>query len=312
MNPQAPRFFNDVYRDLRDRRLLVPAVALIVALIAVPLLLRKPAEPAPAVPPIAAVADSSEVTSAVLVDSSVDVRNYRKRLAKLKSKNPFTQHFGVQHTPNVASNGGLSSDNTAAPPVANPNGTPSTTTPPSGGGPTSTSVSSGPPTTPATTTPESTPPVANPNGTPSTPAPPEIRFVAGRVDVTVGPIGEGKDIDNVKYLTFLPSDHDPIAAFVGLTTSGENARAVFALSSLAEVGDGDGVCAPHKPAPCQFLTLKPGEQRYIKYNDKTYRLKVRDTSVVNIKHSSDAIAHSTASTDAGNGNGSTGGDQPQG
>ena len=314
MNPKAPRFFNDVYRDLRDRRLLLPAAALIVALIAVPLLLRKPAEPAPAVPPIAAVADSSEVTSAVLVDNSVDVRNYRKRLAKLKSKNPFTQHFGVQHSPNVASNGGLSSDNTAAPPVANPNGTSSTTPPPtSGGGSTSTSAP---------------PPVANPNGTPSTTpdtttpdtsggssdtqAPPEIRFVAGRVDVTVGPIGEGKDIDNVKYLTFLPNDKDPIAAFVGLTTSGENARAVFALSSLAEVGDGDGTCAPHKPAPCQFLTLKPGEERYIKYNDKTYRLKVRDTSVVNIKHSSDAIAHSTASTDAGNGNGSTGGDQPQG
>jgi hypothetical protein len=307
LSPKAPRFFNDVYRDLRDRRLLLPALALIVALIAVPVLLRKPVEPAPAVPPVAAIADSSEVTSAVLVDSSVDVRNYRKRLAKLKSKNPFTQHFGVQHSPNAAGNGGQSSGNAAPPPVANPNGTPSP--PASGGGSTSTSVSSGSPTTPPSTTPDTTNPGTS-GGSSDTQAPPEIRFVAGRVDVTVGPIGEGKDIDNVKYLTFLPNDHDPIAAFVGLTTSGENARAVFALSSLAEVGDGDGTCAPHKPAPCQFLTLKPGESRYIKYNDKTYRLKVRDTSVVNIKHPADAAHHSNHSGDGGNG--STGGDQPQG
>jgi hypothetical protein len=311
LNAKAPRFLNDIYRDMRDKRLLLPALALIVALIAIPVMLRKPAEPAPAVPPVVAVSGSSEITSAVLVDSSVDVRNYRKRLAKLKSKNPFTQHFGVANSPNVADNGGLSADNTAAPPVANPNGTPSTP-PTSGGGSTSTSVSSGSPTT---TTPDTTPPVANPDGTPS---PPEIRFVAGRVDVTVGPIGKGKDIDNVKYLTFLPDDQDPIAAFVGLTTSGEKARAVFALSSLAEVGDGDGTCAPHKPAPCQFLTLKPGEQRYIKYNDKTYRLKVRETHVVNIKHPADAAHHSDDSSDGGNGNGSdsgnggTGGDQPQG
>jgi hypothetical protein len=318
LNPKAPRFFNDLYRDLRDRRLLLPSLALIVALIAVPVLLLKPAEPAPAPPAVAATADASEVTSAVLVDSSVDVRNYRKRLAKLKSKNPFTQHFGVANSPNVADNGGLSADNTAAPPVANPNGTPSTPPPaPTGGGSTSTSVSSGSPTSPATTTPDTTTPDSgsgDSGGSGDTQAPPQIRFVAGRVDVTVGPIGEGKDIDNVKYLTFLPNDKDPIAAFVGLTTSGENARAVFALSSLAEVSGGDGVCAPHKPAPCQFLTLKPGEERFIKYNDKTYRLKVRGTSVVNIKHSSDAIAHSTSSTDdgAGDGNGSTGGDQPQG
>jgi hypothetical protein len=310
LNPKAPRFANDLYRDLRDRRLLLPSLALILALIAVPVLLLKPAEPAPAPPPVAATNDASEVTSAVLVDSSVDVRNYRKRLAKLKSKNPFTQHFGVAHSPNVADNGGLSADNTAAPPVANPNGTSSTPPPAPSGGSTSTSVSSGSPTPPATTTPDTTTPDTGSGGSGDTQAPPQIRFVAGRVDVTVGPLGEGKDIDNVKYLTFLPNDKDPIAAFVGLTTSGENARAVFALSSLAEVSGGDGICAPHKPAPCQFLTLKPGEERFIKYNDKTYRLKVRSTSVVNIKHSSDAIAHSTASTDDGNGN--TGGDQPQG
>ena len=106
-NVKAPRFLNDVYRDLRDRHLLLPAVALLVALIAVPLVLRKPAEePAVAPPPVAASADTTAVTSAVLVDNSVSVRDYEKRLAKLKSKNPFEQHFGVDQSDSAGGNGG--------------------------------------------------------------------------------------------------------------------------------------------------------------------------------------------------------------
>jgi hypothetical protein len=36
---RAPQLLTDLYRDLRDRRLMVPAVALAVALIAVPMAL---------------------------------------------------------------------------------------------------------------------------------------------------------------------------------------------------------------------------------------------------------------------------------
>ena len=72
----------------------------------------------------------------------------------------------------------------------------------------------------------------------------------------MGPLGKASEYDNVKYLTFLPDDAAPIAAFVGLTDSGAGESAVFAISSLVEVGEGDGSCAPHKPAPCQFLTLE--------------------------------------------------------
>ena len=149
-------------------------------------------------------------------------------------------------------------------------------------------------------------------GSSDTPTQPEIRFFAGRVDVTVGPLGKGKEMDNVKYLTFLPDDSAPIAAFVGLTGSGRSESAVFAITSQAAVLDGDGTCAPHKPEPCQFLTLKPGEQRYIRYNDKTYRLKVRDTHVVEVKDPTAASNHGDNSvTDGnGNGNGGTGGDAP--
>jgi hypothetical protein len=293
VNIKAPQFLSDVYRDLRDRHLLLPVVALIVALIAVPVLLAKPAEPAPPVAAAAPTGDTSAITSAVLVDDTVDVRNYKKRLAKLKAKNPFAVNIKVEHAGSgdgaTASTATPSTDATAS--TTAPSG--SSTTPP-----TSSDVSAGTPTD-TTTTPDDTT-----GGSTDTPTQPEIRFFAGRVDVTVGPIGKGKDYDNVKYLTFLPDDSAPIAAFVGLTGDGRSESAVFALTSLAEVGDGDGTCAPHKPDPCQFLTLKPGESRYIKYNGKSYRLKVRDTHVVEIK---DPTQASTA--DGGDG---TGGDSNDG
>ena len=74
--------------------------------------------------------------------------------------------------------------------------------------------------------------------------------------------------------------------------------------------DGDGTCAPHKPDPCQFLTLKPGESRYIRFNDKTYRLKVRDTHVVRIKDPRDQSAGGDDSvTDGTNDDGADGNDR---
>jgi hypothetical protein len=299
---KAPKFFNDVYRDLRDRHLLLPAVVLLVALVAVPVVLRKPAEEVPPPPAAAAPADTSAVTAAVLVDDSVDVRDYRKRLAQLKSKNPFEANIKVETSGGSGGSGdGSTSTDTS--------GTGSSTTPVDTGASTGAPTDTGStiPDVPSdTTTPDTTTPDTG-GGSTDTPTQPEIRFVAGRVDVTVGPIGKGKDINNVKYLTFLPDDEDPIAAFVGLTGSGDERAAVFALTSFAEVLDGDGTCAPHKPEPCQFLTLHSGEQRYIRYNDQTYRLKVRDTRLVDVEDPSDQSAQGDDSVtdgtnDGGNGN----------
>jgi hypothetical protein len=317
MKLKAPTFLTSLYRDMRDRRLLIPVAVLLVAIVAVPLVLRKPAEPAP---PVAATpapsADATAVTTAVLVDSNVDVREYQKRLAKLKSKNPFDVRFTVTGQSTGTANSG-SGTGGAASDVANPSdpsagtATGPASPAPTGSGSTSTDVGSGTPTD--TTTPDT----SGDTTTPDTPVQPEIRFFAGRVDVSVGPLGKAKDLDNVKYLTFLPDDSAPIAAFVGLTGSGRSESAVFAITSQAAVLDGDGTCAPHKPDPCQFLTLKPGEQRYIRYADKTYRLKVRDTHVVEVKDPNDASNQGDNSvTDGtndgnGNGNGDTGGTQPQ-
>ena len=302
MNSKPPQFLNDVYRDLRDRNLLLPVVVLLIALVAVP------------VPPVAAPSgDASAVTSAVLVDDTVDVRNYRKRLAKLKSKNPFEGNFGVR-VPASGSGGdgggGEITDTGSSIPDAEPSPAPPTPTPtgssPTGSSPTGSSPTGSSPSVPSSPSPESTSTDIS-GGSPSGSAgdttdtdtetqQPQIRFYAGRVDVTVGPIGKGKDMDNVKYLTFLPDDSAPIAAFVGLTGSGASESAVFAITSLAEVGDGEGTCAPHQPDPCQFLTLKPGESRYIKYNGKSFRLAVRDTHIVPVKDPREQSAEGNGGT----------------
>jgi len=115
----------------------------------------------------------------------------------------------------------------------------------------------------------------------STEPKPEIRFFAGRVDLTIGPLGKAKTIENVRYLDFLPNDKAPVVAFIGL---GEGAKkAVFSVSRDVAETAGEGSCAPKKPSPCQFLTLRIGEQRTFKYADgKTYRLKLLDTHVVRV------------------------------
>ena len=121
---RPPQFLNDVYRDLRDRHLLLPAIALVVALIAVPVLLKSEDEP---VPPAAVVVDrgsDSELTAAVLADNSVSVRNYKKRLAALKSTNPFKPAFqGGESSSSGDGSGGGSSSPTSATTAAAGGGT---------------------------------------------------------------------------------------------------------------------------------------------------------------------------------------------
>ncbi len=93
-NVRLPGFLTDLYRDLRDRHLLLPAVALIVALVAVPMVLAKDEAPPPLGPP-PPTDETAATVPAVLAGTEVSVRDYTKRLEQLKSKNPFDQQFPV-------------------------------------------------------------------------------------------------------------------------------------------------------------------------------------------------------------------------
>jgi hypothetical protein len=267
------RFFTDLYRDLVDRHLVLPAVALVVAIIAVPFVLGGGPEPGPgAVPvaPVAADADATAVESAVLTEDP-GIRDYSQRLAALKQKNPFVQQFSSSSAatdPTTAAAEALAASNPAA-------GAGDLTSPTTGD---STGTGTGTATPETTTT-----PVTGGDTTPTTPteptqpaAPPPVRFFAPRVDVSFGKLGEAKEIDNVRYFDFLPNEKTPVAAFLGLGESAD--KAVFAVSNEVVETSGEGSCSPHNADGCDLLIMHIGQERMLKLVDgTTYRLKVLDT-----------------------------------
>ena len=270
------KFFNDLYRDLVDRRMLVPVIALLVAIVAVPVLL-KSEPPAPAPPAAAAPVEGSEEVSPAVLVSDPGVRDYSKRLSALKKKNPFIQQFAGND-----SNGDAPTDTAAS---LSGGDTAATSTTTAGGAATVATGGSG--AAPAPTTPESSPapaptePSAPVSGTGSDAAAQvqqttEIHFLAPTVDVNFGELGDAKELDGVKKFDFLPSDKNPVVAFLGLGSSED--EAVFAISNEVVETSGQGGCSPPGSAGCDLLVLKVGQQRNFKLADgTTFKLKVLGT-----------------------------------
>ena len=252
----VPSFAEDLYRDMRDRRLLLPALALVVAIIAVPLLLMTPKEPPPSAAAVAAPEGADAVSPAVLTEQPVGVRDYRERLDELKSKNPFADDFSFPDE------GEATTD-----PVAVDSGPGST-------GPTTTDV----PSTPATDTGGTTTPPADVDsdgGTGDTDER-ELLLIEPRIDVRGGPVGERKRIKDVAPGDLVPSSrHAPIAMFVAASPNLEDVT--FVVSQDVTETDGDGKCRP-RANHCEFLTMREDEKRYFTFGPdaKRYSLKITD------------------------------------
>jgi hypothetical protein len=266
---QPQKFFRDLYKDLDDRHLVLPVIALVVAIIAVPLLLGGGEEPVTA-PPVAQVdPGATAVESAVLVEAS-GIRNYRKRLDQLKATNPFKQQFAT--TAKASSEDAAATDSSAA--SSDPGLLPGDITvggeplvPPAPGG-----NSGG---TGDTTTDTVTETVTETK---------EItRLVTRRIDVNVGPQGDLKRVDGVKDLTLLPSKQTPVVAFLGVSENGK--QATFAVSADVASTSGGGRCIGGGPIACEFLTLEVGQQQSFEYtpNGQNYRLKLLGISDVELK-----------------------------
>jgi hypothetical protein len=262
---QTPAFLNNLYRDMRDRRLLLPAVALIVALIAVPVALSSsPATTAPLPAPAAAGGSARDAaTSPAVLTEELGVTDYRKRLEQIKSKNPFRLHYtslpkGAKL--GVTSSGATSSTATTITGTGSSAGTPSaaSTVPATGGSTTST----------GSTTP-SAPSSEPPNETPK----PTTEVIQRRIDVKVGPQGDLQKRTGVKQLKMLPSSSTPVIVFLGTNEVGS--RAFFLVSTDVTAVSGDGSCLTTSPS-CQFLTLKEGQVESFDYapDTLTYKLKL--------------------------------------
>ena len=92
---QTPTVVKNVYRDLRDRRLLSIAIVLVVAIVAVPFLIKGEDESAP--PPLAGDAGrpvpGAEILDAAVLTEQPVLRDFRKRLDRYRTRNPFKQQL---------------------------------------------------------------------------------------------------------------------------------------------------------------------------------------------------------------------------
>ena len=252
---QPPPFLNNLYRDLRDRRLLFPAVALLVALVAVPVAFSSSSATTP--PPPAPMENGSQpepATEPAVLAEQLGVTKYQKRLARLQSKNPFKRQYTEVPTttqPEASSASESSSASTTSSSLA---------TEPSA----STSTSPD-----ATTTSPSGP---APSATPSQPSEPML--FAFQADLSIGPPGDLTRRKNVELGNFLPSEARPMAAFAGATE--DLKHALFLVSADISSVETDGRCVPG-PNACRLLRLKVGDEANLAYApeaDRTYKLRL--------------------------------------
>lgn len=246
-----------VFEDLRTRKLLPVAIALLIGLVAVPLLMLEPAQEAPALAP-AATADVSTgglpgpaeaLEGKPLV--SLAVLNRPSDLENFDTKNPFKPLEELDMTgtgTDALADGGMggSDAGTAATGGGSAGGTTDGTDGGTGGG----AIPDIPGSTP---TPDGTPiPSPDPDPDPA----PVVKFTYA-VDLTLDGPGPARRYRNLPRLALLPTEEAPLLVFLGVSVSGN--EAVFLVDSKLRSAGGGGACTP-SPDACATVSIEPGEQ----------------------------------------------------
>ena len=249
-----------VFQDLVEKRLWPVALAMVVALIAIPVVLSKPASSTPAPAPAAATAPATgsggslSAFQPVVSSEGSKSSEIRKALRGFSTKDPFKVQglkSGGGDQGSVQVEGG---DATV-----------------SGGGSATGSGSTGG----GNASPESTSGSGQSTGT-SAPSGPT--YYTYTVDVRFGKEGN-LDKKRLERFRALPSSQDPVIVFMGVTADGEDA--VFLVSSASGT-TGEGDCQPDDT--CTFLYMKPGQQQAFESVDGnnqvvTYVLKLLEVNV---------------------------------
>ncbi len=267
MSDRISEFARETLRDLRDRNMLIPAIALVVAIIAVPVLLGGGSAEvtAPVAPPVGAAPASmtgSEEVDPVVLAEVPGLRDYRERLDEFGARNPFKQQM----------TGGSGSGEKAA--SADGSGGSG------GGGSTSTTtdtISTSTSSSGSTTTDTSSTTTTDTGGTSSGGGNSGggTKVIQIQIDVRVGIPGKAKVLTDVESLEFLPGNERPIVQYV----AGDYAatKAAFVVSPAVISTEGDGNCDPGRNN-CQFLLMKKGDVQFFEYGPeakaKTYKLEL--------------------------------------
>jgi len=275
-NIRAPQFLDRLYRDMRDRRLLLPALGLIVAVIAVPFLLKDQSSGTTAAMSGSSEADASaSAMEPAVVTQELGVTQYKKRLNELNSKNPFHQQY-TEPTEGQTLHATGTADSGSS--TTSPTGTVDT-----GSSTSDTSSSVTPPLTGGTSSTPSSPSISTPSSPPQTSHVPKPGFhlYTYRASVKVGEPNKLQERPEVKRLAMLPTKGKPVVTFLGSTEDGDHA--VFLVSPDVDSVKGDGRCAPNHSA-CQYLLMEPGDKANFHYvpNGKRYNLVLVDIHAVEI------------------------------
>lgn len=223
----------DLWNDLRAKRLWPVAAALLLALIAVPILVIKPAEePAPT----AADPPASQAQPTPAVGAAESGSRESSRLDVFGRKDPFRPPAAPLEpsTSGATAASGGPAGASAPPPTSGGS-------PPASGSPSPPLGGSGGSGAAGGTSAPSPPPVASPRR----------RLYTYVIDLRFGREGKTRLRRGIPRLTALPSERSPVAIFLGVSASGK--RAVFLLNPAFEQR-GQGTCRPRR-ATCNFLHL---------------------------------------------------------
>lgn len=237
----------DLWHDLRERRLWPIAALLLVGIVAIPVVLTESrTEPPPT--PVAAVPDADVPKGpGVRLDvDNADSSGTGSALNVFAPEDPFVPPKSVTDKPK--------GDATAT--AAGPSGDGGAGQPGGGGAP-------------APGGPQLVPPQSP--GTPVSPvAPPKTSEYEYVADVTFWN-GNRRRERRLRKLDMLPSQAAPLLIFMGVTAEGGNA--VFLVDSTLKTA-GEGNCRPTR-ANCAFVDIGPGaEHTFTTETGESYRLRI--------------------------------------
>jgi hypothetical protein len=257
-------FLLDVWHDLREKRLAPVAIVLLLGLIAVPVLLAKPADdPGPA--PVVAAPKKTEnealaaLTKVKLGDEQV---GRGSTLGVFDPDNPFHPPKGTMKKDDVSATGAGPTTGGQASPGAGSTEAPGATgglgggvTLPGGGTTGGTGGGDGTTTTTTTTV---------------------YKYV---VDLTFTANGHTRTIKGMEKLDMLPNESSPLLIFMGVTPKGGDA--VFLVDSTLEAA-GEGRCKP-SPSDCAFAYVGAGSEYFFTDPDgNTYTIRIDEIRKVKV------------------------------
>lgn len=245
-----------LYADLVEKRLLPVAAVLLIALVAVPVLLAKPAGEPSSGAPATENALLGKDSAALIGETKAIVSlgsdgGFRKHIGRLGRKDPFVQQ-AKQPAGTTGAEGATVGTTGASGTTTTPTNT-GTGTAPSGG----------------------TEPV---------------KLYQWAAKVKFGQIGKTKS-ETVTPGEFMPSEQNPVLLFLGADESGDSAQ--FLVSAEA-TSRGDGTCVPSE-TNCQIVKMGHKDVQFFEVALSadtviTYELDVDDISLKEVKNASTAEA----------------------